>query len=807
MPAAFQDALHEELLQLVDRIARAADVRAASGMRVIRVRLRRLSLDELAGGTARVVEAIGFAAVRADAVVSAAVREELCHRHVVLFASADVTETTRWIRDLTRASTRSHLLVLIERAADYPRGVHECVPLWGTCETGETDWRRHVRHRAADAVQCLYRGELQQAESLLQAIVAEAAVRHERVDPVVQLHRAALYFWQGRLEAADSVLRRLDAGDPAAVVWRALIAWAADDDRDGLLRAGGHVPASTELGQVIRVEQHLAAGRVRDARRLLADDGAGAAPLLRTLRQWLRSRCSGEGSDEASRAIKAIGAHGIFRWGLGRRGMNLLHGVTALLQVVHDAEDEFHALRHGCAWIRRETCADASALAATDGTLVVADAVTRSDLEEPDVRDSIRGGRGRTIVDGPRAVVISPVRYGGVTIGCVIIRGPAEAAGTLADAGAAFASACAPAFRARLDALACSGASESLTPEILGRSPAIAGLREAIARAASTQFPVLVEGESGTGKELVARALHRLSARRDRRFSALNCAALSDELVEAELFGHARGAFTGALNARAGLFEDAHGGTLFLDEVSELSPRAQAKLLRVLQEREIRRVGEHAARSVDVRVIAATNVPLGDAAARGAFRQDLLFRLAVVRIRIAPLRERIEDVPLLAHACWRSLIAQTSKRALLGPDAIAALCRHRWPGNVRELQNAVAALVVAAPSRGRVTARHVAQVLTAHGAEPEASAPLDVARRAFERRMVASALARHGGRQIRAARDLGLSRQGLAKAIKRLGLGYYRPGAEVRAAPHRDDAPGAAGRRDARLLAHSSGAR
>jgi transcriptional regulator with PAS, ATPase and Fis domain len=312
-------------------------------------------------------------------------------------------------------------------------------------------------------------------------------------------------------------------------------------------------------------------------------------------------------------------------------------------------------------------------------------------------------------------------------------------------------------------------------PEILGQSPSIAAVREAAARAASTTFPVLVEGESGTGKELVARAVHRLSARRDRRFLALNCAALTDDLVEAELFGHARGAFTGALNHRAGIFEESHGSTLFLDEVTELSPRAQAKLLRVLQEREVRRVGEHVPRPVDVRIVAATNVPLGQAVGAGKFREDLLFRLAVVRIGMPALRDRIEDVPALAQTFWRSLAADAGKRALLGPDAVAALCRYRWPGNVRELQNVIAALVVAAPTQGRVNARHVDQILSGHGGDERPHVTLERARAAFERHVVASALARNGGRCTRAARELGLSRQGLAKAMKRLSLGAAKP--------------------------------
>jgi DNA-binding NtrC family response regulator len=284
-------------------------------------------------------------------------------------------------------------------------------------------------------------------------------------------------------------------------------------------------------------------------------------------------------------------------------------------------------------------------------------------------------------------------------------------------------------------------------------------------------FPVLIEGESGTGKELVARALHRLSPRRDRRFVAVNCAALTDDLVEAELFGHTRGAFTGAVGARTGLFEEASGGTLFLDEVSELSPRAQAKLLRVLQEHEIRRLGENAPRRVDVRVVAATNLPLSEAVASGRFRDDLRFRLAVVRLRLPALRDRLEDLPLLTHVFWRKAMAETGKRAVLGADALAGLGRHTWPGNIRELQNVISGLAVAAPVHGRVTRRHAAHVL-GELSQPDhvAIVPLETARIEFERRLVAAALARHAGRRRAAAHDLGLTRQGLTKALRRLGL-------------------------------------
>jgi len=480
------------------------------------------------------------------------------------------------------------------------------------------------------------------------------------------------------------------------------------------------------------------------------------------------SRYDRSASDLGARHRPA-GLRGVRR---GRNGMARFDDVSTLLHLVHDAEDEHAALKRGCGWVRERTSASAVGVVSGDGaTLVFGDAFSKAALETPEVRDALAGGAARAIVNGPNALVTTPVRYCGVIIGFIVIRGEQDAVSALVDAGTALASACAPALRARLDALALAGAGQTLAPDILGISPSIIAVRQAIARAAATTFPVLVEGESGTGKELVARALHRLSARRDRRLCAVNCAALTDELIEAELFGYTRGAFTGAVATRTGLFEEAHHGTLFLDEVSELSPRAQAKLLRVLQEREIRRVGENAPRPVDVRVVAATNRPLVDAVGQGRFREDLLFRLAVVRIRVPTLRDRLEDVPLLAQAFWRALTAGAGKRAILGPDAIAALCRYRWAGNVRELQNVISALVVSAPTRGRVCARHVHQVLADANTLPDLpGASLDKARAAFERRMVSAALVRHGGRRTRAAVELGLSRQGLAKAIKRLGL-------------------------------------
>jgi transcriptional regulator with GAF, ATPase, and Fis domain len=279
---------------------------------------------------------------------------------------------------------------------------------------------------------------------------------------------------------------------------------------------------------------------------------------------------------------------------------------------------------------------------------------------------------------------------------------------------------------------------------------------------------VLIEGESGSGKELVARGVHRFGPRRDRRLCTVNCAALADDLLEAELFGHARGAFTGAVGERAGLFEEADGGTIFLDEVGELSPRAQAKLLRVLQDGEVRRVGENMPRRIDARVIAATNRRLDEEVAANRFRADLRFRLDVVRIAVPPLRERASDIPALASHFWNEAAARVGTSATVAAETLSALSRYDWPGNIRELQNVMASLAVHAPRRGRIAPG----VLPAHIARAAATSAttFEAARHEFERRFVRAALAHAGGQRARAARTLGLSRQGLAKMMRRLRI-------------------------------------
>ena len=364
----------------------------------------------------------------------------------------------------------------------------------------------------------------------------------------------------------------------------------------------------------------------------------------------------------------------------------------------------------------------------------------------------------------------APVRLGPALVGAVAARWTVDRpipshARELIELAAAVA---APRID-RMKALAREAAKpDTIIPELVGVSEAMSTVRKAVARAAAAPFAVLIEGESGVGKELVARAIHHLSPRRERRCCDVNCAALPDDLLDAELFGHARGAFTGALVDRAGLFEEADGGTLFLDELADLSPRAQAKLLRVIQEQEVRRVGESFGRKVDVRIVTAANRDMRVEAAEGRFRQDLLYRLDVIRIRIPPLRERPGDIPVLAAHFWSAAAARVGSTATLTHGVLAALSTYGWPGNVRELQNAIAALAVAAPSRGRVPASLLPPAIA--GSALGVSARLADARAQFERRFIEGALARAGGRRSRAARDLGVSRQGLLKLITRLGI-------------------------------------
>ena len=341
-------------------------------------------------------------------------------------------------------------------------------------------------------------------------------------------------------------------------------------------------------------------------------------------------------------------------------------------------------------------------------------------------------------------------------------------------------------LRAQVGALRRDMAHRDRFQDIVGSSRAMLEVFQLMESAAATPITVLIEGETGTGKELVARGIHRASARADAPFLAVNCAAVSETLLESELFGHRRGAFTGATQDHRGLFEAASGGTIFLDEVGEMPLAMQAKLLRVLQQGEIIPVGDTRSRKVDVRVISATNRELQAEVSRQAFRQDLYYRLAVFPIQLPSLRERRDDIPVLVDSLLRKH-AERFQVDLQGidPAAVDALQRYDWPGNVRELENVLERAVALARSSGIVTVAHFPAKL--RGAEagqapapasgaPEADGssaavtPLRQARAGFEADYIRRVLALNGRNVSRTARVLGLSRVMLQKKMKEYGL-------------------------------------
>ena len=309
---------------------------------------------------------------------------------------------------------------------------------------------------------------------------------------------------------------------------------------------------------------------------------------------------------------------------------------------------------------------------------------------------------------------------------------------------------------------------------LIGTGPAMQQVRALIARVAPTEARVLITGESGTGKELVAAAIHSASRRGGRAFVTVNCAAIPRDLVESEMFGHERGAFTGATERRIGRFELAHGGTLFLDEVGDLSQEAQAKLLRTLETGELQRIGAERMMRIDARVVAATNRDLGDAVASGGFREDLFFRLNVFPIELPPLRARLEDLPaLVAHLAER---IRPRHAASFTDAALEALRSYSWPGNIRELANLVERLSIL--SGPVVDAPAVRQVLRAPFSPPPASLspamqlgrPLSDALDDFERSFIGAALAQADGNMAEAARILQTDRANLYRRMRRLGL-------------------------------------
>jgi two-component system, NtrC family, response regulator HydG len=305
---------------------------------------------------------------------------------------------------------------------------------------------------------------------------------------------------------------------------------------------------------------------------------------------------------------------------------------------------------------------------------------------------------------------------------------------------------------------------------IVGFSPAIHALGERIRALAKSHATVLILGETGTGKELVARALHAHSPRGREPFVPHNFGAIADTLVESELFGHTRGSFTGAHADRMGLFEAANRGTLFLDEIGDASPSVQSRLLRVLQEGELRRVGDPRSRRVDVRVLAATHRDLAGEVAAGRFRADLFYRLHVLTLAVPPLRERLEDLPALAAY----FLLRLERRDAVGvrgirEDALHALMDHDWPGNVRELMGTLERACHALDGEGWVARRSLGEDLrVGPSLVKDRAADLRGRTRAYEAELIRTALESHGGNKAHAARSLGLTRQGLWKKLRRM---------------------------------------
>jgi DNA-binding NtrC family response regulator len=306
---------------------------------------------------------------------------------------------------------------------------------------------------------------------------------------------------------------------------------------------------------------------------------------------------------------------------------------------------------------------------------------------------------------------------------------------------------------------------------LIGTSPRMVEIFETIKQVADSRATVLIEGESGTGKEMVAKSIHALSPRRSKPFVAVHCAALSPQLLESELFGHEKGAFTGAHERRIGRFEQADKGTIFLDEIGEIDASTQVKLLRVLGERTFERVGGNQQISVDVRLLAATNKNLGEMVKEGKFREDLFYRIHVVRIELPPLRERPEDIPLLAAAFLKEFSDENQKPGLvLGAEAEQAIRNHTWPGNVRELRTAIEHAVVLC--RGReITLRDLPASLSHVGRGSKGMNVDTFDLETVERSLIARALDKCGGNRTEAARLLGISRRTLHRKLKTYQLG------------------------------------
>ena len=597
-----------------------------------------------------------------------------------------------------------------------------------------------------------------------------------------------LDFTEAMTSAADAV-RRAEASADSSLIAEAtcaagfahlavgdLTALQADVEACVAAAKAARDPLRAFRAHLMLAEQLRRAGRKAAAHEVLSKVTRLALtrlpPILRRRYDLIRDllTMAEAPQDVVTRHAAACGLPALTLFGSGpgvdRAFTGDVDDALAILRACQSSEEEEQTLTVVCEQAQRRLEGAAVAFFGLEGAVCVRLAGTGSRLDE-----TVAGRAATSGVPIPphrlddRVEAAVPVRYGGAIVGALaarwaLSRSPDGARVisvlTMAAAAAAPLVQSMSAGRSRAAAPATDG--------LLGVSLAMTELRRAAERAAHAPFAVLIEAESGSGKELVARAIHRSGSRRDRPFRTLNCAALPEELVESELFGHARGAFTGAVAERVGVFEEAHSGTLLLDEIGELSLRAQAKLLRVIQEGELRRIGENVSRRIDVRSVSATNRDLRHEAAAGRFRLDLLYRLDVVRIVVPPLRDRREDIPLLVEHFWREAAARVGSRSTLSPAAVASLARYDWPGNVRELQNVLAALAVRVGRRGVVAPTALPPQFGALGSN------CLIARARLRRTFVRAALLRTGGSRARAAADLGISRQGLTKLMTRLGI-------------------------------------
>ena len=310
---------------------------------------------------------------------------------------------------------------------------------------------------------------------------------------------------------------------------------------------------------------------------------------------------------------------------------------------------------------------------------------------------------------------------------------------------------------------------------IIGKSSAMQAVYDLIEKVSASHLPVLITGESGTGKELVASALHYQSPRKNRPFMIQNCSAFNEQLLESELFGHVKGAFTGAIRDKQGLFEAADGGTFFLDELGEMSPALQVKLLRVLQDGTFTPVGGTKPKKVDVRIVAATNRNVDEMVAKGSFREDLYYRLNVVNIKLPPLRERKVDIPLLVDYFLEQYVKRHGgEKKLLSTDALLVLADYGWPGNIRELQNELERLIVMSGKDTQITADlispRITQGISVGESASAAEGKLKDAIEKLEREMIRSSMERNGGNKSEVSRELGISRSNLIAKVQAYGL-------------------------------------